>query len=167
MNNDIKVNTFKNMPNLREIEVETFEELKQLPMYVVTKAGHCYNKQEQLVLEDFKEYALLFPITNSWKNYIFIEKCTINNKKGVSVYLIDCYIANKKSIKNLYLGRPIGYITNDWEMYDGNKKFIEPKNRRWTLSSVQDIRFVNINTLDSYQNNIYPFGRLSRFQQKY
>ena len=84
MNNEIKVNTFENMPKLREIEIETYKDLSQLPMYTITRSGKFYNKQEQLVaVADIKDYALLFPVTSAQKSYIFIEKCTINNKKGV------------------------------------------------------------------------------------
>lgn len=169
MNNEIKVNTFNNMLNLREVEVETHEQLCQLPMYTITPARKIYDKQEQLVLEDFKDYALLFPVSNAYKNYIFIEKCTINNKPGVGLYLFSSYVKNKKAFPYLYRNEPMYYITNDWEMYDQDKKFIEPKARSWKLvnaSNIQDIRFVNINTIHSYQVNKYPFGRLSPFSTK-
>lgn len=169
MNKEIKVNTFNNMPNLREVEVETHEQLCQLPMYTVTPAGKIYDKQGQLVLEDFKDYALLFPIKNASKNYIFIEKCTINNKKGVGIYLFNSYVTNRKAFPYLYRNEPMFYITNDWEMYDSNKRFVEPKERSWKISNAsntQDIRFVNINTIDSYQGDKYPFGRLSPFSTK-
>lgn len=167
MNNEIKVNTLKSP--LREVEVETHEQLCQLPMYTITPAGKIYDKQEQLVLEDFKDYALLFPVSNAYKNYIFIEKCTINNKQGVSLYLFSSYVKNKKAFPYLYRNEPMYYITNDWEMYDQDKKFIEPKARSWKLvntSNIQDIRFVNINTIENYPDVGYPFGRLSPFSTK-
>lgn len=173
MNNEIKVNTFENMPKLREIEVETYKDLSQLPMYTITRSGKFYNKQEQLVaVADIKDYALLFPVTSAYKSYIFIEKCTINNKKGVGLYLIHTYVKNKNAFPYLCREEPMYYITNDWEMYDLNKHFIEPKERSWkfndisSISSLQDIRFINLNTLDSYQDDKYPFGRLSPFSTK-
>lgn len=169
MNNEIKVNTFENMPKLREIEVETYKDLRQLPMYTITQSGKSYNKQEQLVLEDFKDYALLFPVTSAYKRYIFIEKCTINNKKGVGLYFIDTYVKNKKAFPYLCREEPKYYITNDWEMYDSDKKFIEPKRRSWEIGGVtnlQDMRFIGLNTLDPYQYNNYPFGHLSPFSTK-
>lgn len=167
MNNEIKVNTLKSP--LREVEVETHEELCQLPMYTVTPAGKIYDKQGQLVLEDFKDYALLFPVSNAYKSYIFIEKCSINNKKGVCLYLFNSYVKNKKAFPYLYRNEPMYYITNDWEVYDSNKRFIEPKERSWKISSasnLQDIRFVNINTIKTYPDNEYPFGHLSPFSTK-
>lgn len=167
MNNEIKVNTLKSP--LREVEVETHEQLCQLPMYTITPAGKIYDKQEQLILEDFKDYALLFPVSNAYKNYIFIEKCTINNKQGVGLYLFGSYVKNKKAFPYLYRNEPMYYITNDWEMYDQDKKFIEPKARSWKLvnaSNIQDIRFVNINTIETYPDKGYPFGRLSPFSTK-
>lgn len=173
MNNEIKVNTFENMPKLREIEVETYKDLSQLPMYTITRSGKFYNKQEQLVaVADIKDYALLFPVTSAQKSYIFIEKCTINNKKGVGLYLINTYVQNKNAFPYLCREEPMYYITNDWEMYDSNKHFIEPKERSWkcsnisSISSLQDIRFINLNTLDPYSGKKYPFGRLSPFSTK-
>lgn len=173
MNNEIKVNTFENMPKLREIEIETYKDLSQLPMYTITRAGKFYNKQEQLVaVADIKDYALLFFVTSAQKSYIFIEKCTINNKKGVGLYFINTYVNNKKAFPYLYREEPMYYITNDWEMYDSNKHFIEPKERSWkcsnisSISSLQDIRFINLNALDPYPDAKYPFGRLSPFSTK-
>lgn len=167
MNNEIKVNTLKSP--LREVEIETHEQLCQLPMYTVTPAGNIYDKQEQLVLEDFKDYALLFPVSNAYKSYIFIEKCTINNKQGVGLYLFTSYVKNKKAFPYLYRNEPMYYITNDWEVYDQDKKFIEPKARSRKIdiaTNSQDIRFVNINTIENYPDDGYPFGRLSPFSTK-
>lgn len=101
----------------------TWEEVKNLPVYVMTNTGNLWHGEKKVSEEEAKKPCYIVEPSSRWIALYFFEKATLGDMVGVKLHLTQK--AFFKAKYNYYLSTTNDrwvFITPDWKVYnmDGN-----------------------------------------------
>ena len=97
----------------------TWEEVKNLPVYVMTDTGNLWYGEKKVSEEEAKKPCYIVKSSSSWITLYFFEKATLGDMVGVKLHLIQNQFPRAKNIYDQCLnsGNCV-FITPDWKNYN-------------------------------------------------
>lgn len=120
---------YKKEENRRDL---TWEGVKSLPVYVMTKAGHLWRGDEEVAEESIEKPSYIVEASSKPIALYFFEKATLKGMKGVKLHLAAKIFPKAKAFYDLTsnyleLKERWVFITPDWKTYDMEGTQIEIK----------------------------------------
>jgi hypothetical protein len=111
----------------------TWEEVKNLPIYVKTKAGNLWHGGRIVPEKDIDKSCYIVSMSSKPIALYFFEEATFKRMKGVKLHLMwRCFSKAKASYDLAFNGRGLEgcwvFITPDWKTYDMEGNQIKIKN---------------------------------------
>lgn len=103
----------------------TWKEVNNLPIYVMTTAGHLWQGDQKISEEAFNRPCYIARCSYHPIVLYFFEKATLKKMKGVKLYLVQKIFDRAKKTYDLNSDRTLFkdrwvFITPDWKIYDKN-----------------------------------------------
>lgn len=96
----------------------TWEEAKNLPIYVQTPTGQLWQGNKKIPLEAFNTPCYVAGVNRRPITLYFFEKATLWNMKGVKLHLMQKFFAAAKEAYDLASDDKWVFITPDWKVYN-------------------------------------------------
>lgn len=97
----------------------TWEEVKNLPVYVMTDTGNLWHGEKKVSEDEAKKPCYIFESSSSWITLYFFEKATLGEMNGVKLHLMQERFHRAKNIYDQCLNKEHWvFITPDWKTYD-------------------------------------------------
>lgn len=116
----------------------TWEEAKRLPIYIITKSGNAWHKEERISEEKLNDGCYAVTVSTRTLAFYFFEKAELNGMKGAKLHL---FLNVYDRAKGDYDGKDVGeysfnnrtkwvFVTPDWKMYTMEGKPVTAKEIR-------------------------------------
>ena len=130
----------------------TWEEVKNLPIYVRTAAGNLWHGKQKVSEEATKKPCYIVETSSHWIALYFFEKASLGEKKGVKLHLTQRLFNVAKCSYDLAPSEDYWvFITPDWKVYDMNGNPIKIEELSWDRSyapSYSDFHMLKANAHD-------------------
>lgn len=140
----------------------TWEEVKNLPVYVMTNAGHLWRGDEEVAEEFIEEPCYIVRISSKPIALYFFEKATLKGMKGVKLHLTLKSFPKAKSfydlaLNDMGLGDRWVFITPDWKVYDMEGNQIEIKKLEYREQ--HSLSYCDFQSLRNYGHDLRMTGQ--------
>ena len=106
----------------------TWEEVKNLPIYVMTDTGNLWHGEKKVSVEETKKPCYIVNTSSRDIALYFFEKATLGEMVGVKLHLMQEEFYKAKKIYTPCLDKEHWvFITPDWKIYDMKGKPIKIK----------------------------------------
>lgn len=140
----------------------TWEEAKNLPVYVMTKAGHLWRGDKEVTEEFIEEPCYIVKAPSKPTALYFFEKAIFRGMKGVKLHLTLKSFPKAKAfydltLNNMGLGDRWVFITPDWKVYDMEGNQIKIKNLGYREQHA--LSYCDFQSLKNYAHDLRMVGQ--------
>ena len=141
----------------------TWEEVKRLPIYVMTDTGNLWHGEKKVSVEETKKPCYIVETSSSWISLYFFEKATLGEMVGVKLHLMLERFYKAKNIYTPCLNKEHWvFITPDWKIYDMKGKPIKIKE----LSYFNEFYAPSQNDFHEFRTNAHDLRIIGHFDNR-
>lgn len=145
----------------------TWEQAKSFPIYLVTKNGYAWHKEERVPDEKLDNNCYAVVSSTRVLAFYFFEKAELNGMKGVKLHLfVNVYDRAKDNYDEHSVGNyqfndrtKWVFITPDWEIYTMNGDPVTPKDIRKDWRRTDTPCWENFLAFAEYSHDMRVVGR--------
>lgn len=142
----------------------TWEEVKNLPVYVMTDAGHLWHGEKKVSEEEAKKPCYIVRASSRDIALYFFEKATLGEMEGVKLHLMQEEFYRAKKIYTPCLNKEHWvFITPDWKIYDMEGKPIKIKE----LSYFNEFYAPSHNDFDTFRTDAHDLRIIGQFENRF
>lgn len=141
----------------------TWEEVKNLPMYVMTNTGNLWHGENKVSVEETKKPCYIVRAPSRDVALYFFEKATLGEMAGVKLHLMQEEFYKAKKIYAPCLNKEHWvFITPDWKIYDMEGKPIKIKE----LTYFNESYAPSHNDFDTFRTNAHDLRIIGQFDNR-
>ena len=141
----------------------TWEEVKNLPMYVMTDAGNLWHGENKVSVEEAKKPCYIVNTSSRDVALYFFEKATLGEMTGVKLHLMQEEFYKAKKIYAPCLNKEHWvFITPDWKTYDMEGKPIKIKE----LTYFNESYAPSHRDFDTFRTNAHDLRIIGQFDDR-
>ena len=141
----------------------TWEEVKNLPIYVMTDTGNLWHGEKKVSEEEAKKPCYIVNTSSSDVALYFFEKATLGEMTGVKLHLMQEEFYKAKKIYAPCLDKEHWvFITPDWKIYDMEGKPIKIKE----LTYFNESYAPSHNDFDTFRTNAHDLRIIGHFDNR-
>lgn len=141
----------------------TWEEVKKLPIYVMTETGNLWHGEKKVSVEETKKPCYIVETSSSWISLYFFEKATLGEMVGVKLHLMLERFHKAKNIYTSCLDKEHWvFITPDWKIYDMKGKPIKIKE----LSYFNELYAPSQNDFNEFRTSAHDLRIIGHFDNR-
>lgn len=142
----------------------TWEEVKNLPVYVMTDTGNLWHGEKKVSEEEAKKPCYIVRASSRDIALYFFEKATIGEMTGVKLHLMQEEFYRAKKIYTPCLNKEHWvFITPDWKIYDMEGKPIKIKE----LSYFNEFYAPSHNDFDTFRTDAHDLRIIGQFENRF
>ena len=141
----------------------TWEEVKNLPIYVMTDTGNLWHGEKKVSVEETKKPCYIVNTSSSDITLYFFEKATLGEMVGVKLHLMQEEFYKAKKIYTPCLNKEHWvFITPDWKIYDMKGKPIKIKE----LTYFNESYAPSHSDFDTFRTNAHDLRIIGQFDNR-
>lgn len=141
----------------------TWEEVKNLPIYVMTDTGNLWHGEKKVSEEETKKPCYIVETSSSWISLYFFEKATLGEMVGVKLHLMLERFHKAKNIYTPCLDKEHWvFITPDWKIYNMKGKPIKIKE----LSYFNELYAPSQNDFHEFRTSAHDLRIIGQFDNR-
>lgn len=141
----------------------TWEEVKNLPIYVMTDTGNLWHGEKKVSVEETKKPCYIVNTSSRDIALYFFEKATLGEMVGVKLHLMQEEFYKAKKIYTPCLNKDHWvFITPDWKIYDMKGKPIKIKE----LTYFNESYAPSHRDFDTFRTNAHDLRIIGQFDDR-
>ena len=141
----------------------TWEEVKNLPIYVMTDTGNLWHGEKKVSVEETKKPCYIVNTSSRDIALYFFEKATLGDMVGVKLHLMQEEFYKAKKIYTPCLNKDHWvFITPDWKIYDMKGKPIKIKE----LTYFNESYAPSHRDFDTFRTNAHDLRIIGQFDDR-